>query len=116
MSFRLHGYWAILLAVALGVSSGTAAVTRGKMRDISGAIVLCTGHGPLSVAVDGRGEPVEPLPICPEYLPAAVALIDMTPEIPVPVTISFARFRFPETRAVPMPGARTVRVRGPPVA
>ena len=89
MTFRVRGYWGILLAVVIALSSGSAAVVRGKMRDASGAMVLCSGHGPISVVVDSRGKPMEPLPVCPDYLPAFFALSIDTPQLAPPVLLSF---------------------------
>ncbi|WP_417259531.1 hypothetical protein [Celeribacter sp.] len=57
---------AVVFAVLLFATSQTMAVTRGTMRDATGAVVLCTGTGPITVLIDDDGQPVGPPKICPD--------------------------------------------------
>lgn len=57
---------AVLVALLLIVTSQSMAVARGTMRDASGAVVLCTGTGPVTVLTDADGQPIGPSHICPD--------------------------------------------------
>ncbi len=114
MRLRATGFWGISLALLLVVGSTTASVMRGKMRDVSGALVLCTGQGPVSVAVDSRGMPVEPLPFCPDYMPLMAGLL---PQAALPQTPPCCSTPLRRGDGVPLLvgwAGGAVRVRGPP--
>ncbi|WP_417243348.1 hypothetical protein [Celeribacter sp.] len=49
------------------------AVTRGTMRDAAGAMVLCTGTGPVTVLMNADGAPVGPPKICPDCTMSVIA-------------------------------------------
>ncbi len=114
MCLRFRGFWAIAFAILLALTSVTASVVRGKMRDVTGAMVLCTGHGPLSVPVDSRGQPVEKAPICPDFVPQIAAWDAEPAPLPVPDTLIFAEF--PALRDGLRARAQPIelRLRGPP--
>ncbi len=57
-----------MVALLLLVTSQSMAVTRGTMRDAAGHMVLCTGTGPIAVAIDSNGEPISPHHICPDTI------------------------------------------------
>ena len=69
----------LLLALILALSSGAMSVAAGKMRDARGRVVLCTGHGPLTLRTDGRGHPLHPEAPCPDGIPLMAALM---PDLP----------------------------------
>jgi hypothetical protein len=105
---------AILFAAVLAATSLTMAVARGQMR-VAGEIVLCTGEGPLTVAVNERGEPVGPMVICPDMALGLLAAV-AAPQPQVSRPEGVARLRAAVTvarmaaQAAPLP-----RSRGPPV-
>ncbi|RMD95333.1 MAG: hypothetical protein D6811_01120 [Alphaproteobacteria bacterium] len=78
---------AFLVAVLLA-TSGAMAAARGQTRSASGEIVLCTGTGPVSMAVDARGKPLGKLPICPD---CALALFVMDAPAPLVIARSLTR-------------------------
>lgn len=64
---------AILVALLLIVTSQSMAVARGTMRDATGAVVLCTGTGPITVLTDADGQPIGPSHICPDCALSVIA-------------------------------------------
>jgi len=74
----LRPFLALSLALIIALTSGAMAVARGQT-SAAGAIVLCTGTGPLSVQVDADGQPIGPLHICPD---CALGLFDTASSTP----------------------------------
>jgi len=70
----LRSIVAMLLAVMLVTTSGAMAIARGQTKDAAGNIIICTGHGPMSIVVDAGGEPIGPAHICPDCALIAVDL------------------------------------------
>lgn len=74
---------AVLVALLLIVTSQSMAVARGTMRDATGAVVICTGTGPITVLTDADGQPVGPAHICPDcalsLIAGTVAAFDLQP-------------------------------------
>ncbi|MBU2891171.1 DUF2946 family protein [Celeribacter halophilus] len=64
---------ALVVALLLVVTSQSMAVARGTMRDATGAVVICTGTGPLTVLTDADGQPVGPAHICPDCALSVIA-------------------------------------------
>ncbi|TNE67369.1 MAG: hypothetical protein EP336_07515 [Rhodobacteraceae bacterium] len=64
---------AVLVAFLLIVTSQSMAVARGTMRDATGAVVLCTGTGPITVLTDADGQPIGPSHICPDCALSVIA-------------------------------------------
>ncbi|KPQ07484.1 MAG: hypothetical protein HLUCCA12_06610 [Rhodobacteraceae bacterium HLUCCA12] len=105
-----------LLAVAMMLGSVSLAVARNQPRPV-GMIVLCTGHGATSVAVDARGQPVNPQFQCPECAPGLAALTD-APAIMPAAPPRILRAPAYALRCVPAPRAAAPvphRSRAPPV-
>ncbi|WP_199023793.1 hypothetical protein [Sedimentitalea arenosa] len=72
---------AFALVALLVLTSQAMAVARGAP-GAAGTIELCTGTGPVMIAVDESGAPVTPPHFCPDQalsLVSAVALSDATP-------------------------------------
>ena len=63
ISFRK--YLAAFCALLLVVTSHSMAQARGTT-DADGQIVICTGTGPITVLVDGDGQPMERGHVCPD--------------------------------------------------
>ena len=67
----LRQFLIICLALTLVLTSSAMAVARIKT-DSVGNIIICTGKGPMSVAVDADGQPIGPTHICPDCLQNAL--------------------------------------------
>ena len=104
-----------VMMLAIASSSVTMAVARHQPRAIA-EVVLCTGHGTVSVAVDHNGQPTGAQVPCPDCIPAMAALTEVAlPAAVVPATLAPLRFAL---RARPAPIAQTSvhhLSRGPPV-
>ena len=61
----MRTYLAGILAAVLVLTGQSMAIARGAPGP-AGAIVLCTGTGPVQVLVDEDGAPVAPPHICPD--------------------------------------------------
>lgn len=73
---RLARITAFTLALIVAITSQQLAVARGTAMTAAGEVVLCTGQGIVTVAVDDQGNPIGPVHICPDCalsLMAAVA-------------------------------------------
>lgn len=58
--------WAVILALVMVLTSEAMATAR-VTPTAAGLIDLCTGTGPIMVAVDANGQPVGHPHICPDY-------------------------------------------------
>ncbi len=91
------------------------AVARGQTQ-VAGTMVLCTGTGPLAVAVDADGQPTGPTHVCPD---CALGLFDAAATDPhaKPLPgqwIAFAPL-VPHVPAAPLLALGTPRTRAPPL-
>lgn len=68
------------LCLLLALTGQSLAVARGAAQPV-GEIVLCTGTGPVSVAVDAEGQPVATPHLCPDCLPGFAAVLDAPPAL-----------------------------------
>lgn len=114
MNLHARPLAAILFAAVLAATSLTMAVARGQMR-VAGEIILCTGDGPMTVAVNERGEPVGPVLICPDMALGLLAAVSAPmPQSSRPEGVTRmqapADLARPASQAAPMP-----RSRGPPI-
>lgn len=106
----------LLLSLCLAATSLTMAVARGQAR-VGMVVVLCTGTGPLAVAVDAGGKPLKARHICPDCaLSLFVAIAEAPPDLNPPGA-------FHVLAAVPLAGAVLPQrpalwafARGPPAA
>lgn len=90
-------------------------LARGQMRDASGAMVLCTGTGPISVVIGADGEPMGPMPICPDCAFSFLELASAEPQ-PGEMVLSGQKVFFAIVM-VNLTGQSLVkaRARGPPL-
>lgn len=65
MRHPLRPFAAIALALLLVFTAQSMAAARG-MQGVGGAVVLCTGSGPVTILTDSDGQPIGPAHICPE--------------------------------------------------
>lgn len=81
MSVRsLRPFFIAVMATILAVTSLTMAVARGQAR-IAGEIVICTGYGITTVAVDEKGNPTGPVHLCPDMVLGMMAALDTPPPV-----------------------------------
>ncbi len=116
MKSRLPNLFALFLAGLIALTSVSMSLARGQMRDASGSMVLCTGTGPMTVQVDREGQPIGPMPICPDCAFSFVDALATVPAFSLPQTCQIdVIFEFD---TVPNPGISPVqdRARGPPLA
>ncbi|MCA8878950.1 MAG: hypothetical protein KDA73_03130 [Rhodobacteraceae bacterium] len=104
---------ALCLALSIALTGVAVGVVRGQVQ-VAGQIVLCTGNGPVSVAVDAKGKPVGPPRLCPDCAPALLAGVSFVPELPVPPDShgTAVASTLPDRAAGPVRLA--ARARGPP--
>ncbi|MDO6728714.1 hypothetical protein Q4577_01705 [Marinovum sp. 2_MG-2023] len=62
----LRPFTGLFLALILGFTAQSMAVARGMSQPVD-EIILCTGNGPVMMAVDENGNPTGPAHICPEF-------------------------------------------------
>ncbi|SLN67230.1 hypothetical protein AQS8620_03133 [Aquimixticola soesokkakensis] len=102
---------ALALCFTLVLTASAMAQARGQMRAASGAIVLCTGTGPVTVVVDENGAPLGRIHICPDCALSLIAGLLPLWQLPQKaaraqrlVAIDMALHATP--RALPIPAAR----------
>ncbi|MEE4120627.1 MAG: hypothetical protein V2I65_16625 [Paracoccaceae bacterium] len=82
---RVPGLLALLGALVLGLSAVGAGHARGQAQ-LSGAIVICTGQGVVTVLVDAVGQPVERQVPCPDCVLSLLACAGVPPgALPAPL-------------------------------
>ncbi len=85
---RRNPIFYLFLVLVLALSSITMAVARGQVA-VGGRIVICSGYGVISVALDASGNPVGPLHPCPECLAGYATAIFPQTDLPAyPLTAS----------------------------
>lgn len=105
-----------LAALLLIVTSQSMAVARGTMRDASGAMVLCTGTGPITVLYDESGEPIGPSHICPDCAMSVIADAGAAFVLSGPPRRATALDAIQPAPAFRTADAPVATARGPPVA
>jgi len=78
----LRAYTGVFLALMLAFTGQSMAVARG-MPNATGEIILCTGQGIVTVAIDENGQPVERPHICPDCAMSLFAYAAEEPVLPV---------------------------------
>jgi len=102
-----------LLALVIAATAVHVGVVRGQAK-AAGSIVLCTGSGPVGVAVDADGAPVGPVHVCPDCVMSVLAAPD-APAVAVRRAAMARRLSFvPGHVAGVSRAAARPRARGPP--
>jgi len=110
----LRPFIAFSLALMIALTSGAMAIARGQS-GAAGSIVLCTGTGPISVLVDGDGQPIGPVHICPDCaLSLFAAVASERPSLCLPLVAFAATPPPPPATATPFQLPRRPRARAPP--
>ncbi len=115
MNVRLRPVLILLFALILALTSGAMAVARGQTH-AAGMIVLCTGSGPVTVAVDADGQPVGPAHVCPDCALSLIVAVAAPDPVPRALSATSVRFRLAPLPAVAVPVALLPRARAPPLA
>lgn len=106
---------AFTLALLIAVTSQQMAMARGMAKDANGEVVLCTGQGTLTVALDSSGNPMGPVHICPDCALTFMAFAD-APLAATVVVVHMRTLAQTPARALQSPVIPTaLRARGPPL-
>lgn len=100
--------------VAVLVLTGQAMAEARMMSTPTGEIVICTGTGPLVVAVDASGAPTGPAHICPDCALALFADLCAPLSAPLHMMLGGERLRFAPGAEAPTLALLTASARGPP--
>lgn len=107
-----------LTALGLVLAIALAAVAVGRVRGetrAAGVLVICTGDGAVSVAVDGKGRPVGPPHLCPDCIRPLAAGLPAAPALP-PCPDGATALAVPSPSGLPEGKARgAARARAPPL-
>ncbi|PRY25486.1 hypothetical protein CLV78_102666 [Aliiruegeria haliotis] len=114
--FRLR-LISLLLILSLGLSAVGFGMAIGQA-PAAGQIVICSGHGLLTVSVDADGKPVESLTLCPDAVASLMAATAVSPTKVVAGDMMVSQCNWPSARldqcAVAVPHG--IGARDPPVA
>lgn len=80
----MHRQIAILLVAVLVLTGHSMAIARG-MQTNAGLMELCTGTGPVMIAIDADGNPTGHSHICPEFSLSLLDAVAPVPALAVPV-------------------------------
>lgn len=97
---RLRCSLSLFLAVSLALATLGFGVARGQAM-AAGEIVLCTGHGAVTVQVDSDGNPVRTIGLCPDAALSFHAGPGLAPPEAPTVTVQFSRLVRAERSLVP---------------
>ena len=90
-------------------------MARGMAKDASGQVILCTGMGPTVVTLDGLGNPMGPVHICPDCALTMMGFVDAPIVVPMQVVHIQILAQTPVT-VLQTPVIPTIaQARGPPV-
>jgi len=105
----------VLLACVMAMTGITMAMARGQMAAAQ-SMVICTGYGVVTIAVDARGNPVEVVHPCPDCTMAlALAPAPVVVQGP-PVVLHALTVRPDGPRILPARAPLHSQPRGPPIA
>ncbi|WP_088623510.1 hypothetical protein [Oceanicola sp. 22II-s10i] len=105
---------ALALALMMAVTAQAAAIARG-MPGAAGYAELCTGTGPVMVAIDADGQPIGHAHLCPDNAFLILQAIALPPVLPVPVARIGRLERTPYSTSAHARLSPTAIARGPPV-
>ncbi|WP_239113232.1 hypothetical protein [Shimia biformata] len=109
----MRAYLSAILVAALVLTGHSMAIARG-MPGAAGWMELCTGTGPVMVAMDADGQPTGESHICPDFSLSLLDHVAPTEAVAPPVAL-----RFTTILSAPAPRSegltpRTAKARGPP--
>ncbi|MGR3322812.1 MAG: hypothetical protein ACU0DK_12870 [Pseudooceanicola sp.] len=104
---------ALCLALLLTVTGQAAAIARGQPGP-AGYAEICTGTGPVMVALDSAGQPLGPAHLCPDNAYLLMQALGLPPALP-PHRPAAHRVAFADGEtAVHAPLSGAALARGPP--
>lgn len=103
-----------LLALILGLTAQSMAWARGAARPVD-EIILCTGAGPIMVAVDENGEPTGQAHICPEFSLSLFVALQSDPMPGATPVWHDLRIAVPRAARLAQRPSRDAMARGPPL-
>ncbi|WP_413874410.1 hypothetical protein [Albidovulum sp.] len=106
---------ALVLAVSLTAMGLAAASARGQTRAEGRVMVLCSGGGPVQVALGEDGSPTGESHLCPDLAASLLASAQLAlPEVARPTTFAVALEAETVSHST-FPARAISRARGPPV-
>lgn len=116
MSLKLRKYASVLLALILTVSSLQMAIARHALMPVD-HMVICSGEGSYTIAIDAEGNPTGDVHYCPECIASALTAIDVTaPVLAIPAATTLTL----EAPATSLPVLQASwschQARGPPLS
>ena len=117
MSPKLRKYASALLALILMVSSLQMAIARHALMPVD-HMVICSGEGAYTIAIDAEGNPTGEVHYCPECIASALTAIETSaPEV---AAVNAAKPLTLETPAPSLPVVQAAcappQARGPPLS
>lgn len=110
---RTHAYIAFLLIAVLTLTGHSMAIARGAPGP-SGFIELCTGTGPIMVAVDEDGAPTGASHVCPEFSLMLQDVLGGSGTIAVALEFRATKVCCDDDASLTSYGVRAATARGPP--
>ena len=105
----------LLLALILSVGSLQMALARTAPVPV-GEMVLCTGSGPVTVAIDAEGNPTGQVHYCPDCAAVSFAALDIGPTVlPRPASLARPLHGAAPTEANTPQASICPQSRGPPL-
>jgi len=111
---RLRQPLAILLVVVLVLTGHSMAIARG-MPLPADQVELCTGSGPVMMAVDGDGNPTGPAHICPDFSLSLLNAVAVPDVVVRRVEGRGEKIAVPQERVLHVIQAVSTVARGPPL-
>ncbi|WP_096784752.1 hypothetical protein [Rhodobacter sp. CZR27] len=112
---RLRLLFVLMLGLVLVASSVTVAVARGQAA-LGRQVVICTGLGVTTLAVDAGGRPLGPVHPCPDCLGSLlIAALTDAPALPAAPAARGIALRLDLPRQAEGPDPFSPCARGPPV-
>ncbi len=106
---------ALCLALLMVLTGQAVAVARGQP-GAEGWAEICSGTGPVMVAVDAKGQPVGPAHLCPDDAALLLQAIPAAALDAVPARTAHRIAFPPDIRSSHNPAPLSPAARGPPVA
>ena len=114
MMTRLRFHIAFILIFVLTLTGHSMAIARGASGP-AGFMELCTGAGPVMVAIDEHGEPPGESHICPEFSLMLQNAVGGDVPAALPVAFSATRICCPSVRVLVTVTHLSPSARAPPV-
>lgn len=116
MSLKLRKYISAVLALILTVSSLQMAIARHALMPVD-HMVICSGEGAYTIAIDAQGNPTGEVHYCPECIASALTAIETTaPDLAVPAATSLTLEIPAKSLQVVQAASYCHQARGPPLS